>query len=445
MDPGCSDKLNLSQGHRIKPTYPSASQCAQQLGPGTGWCEFPARKKALKDDELFQENSAEDHEEQATNDPDEMANKSLLRGLLVGASLDKLYYRDIFEGLTDAQVDSVLSPCTDIQATTVRGFRKQVTLGILIQIGAGGTGKTTGTVQLILARMLVDQPAGVYATANTAMNNIYGRLVEASKKMDTLPAGKLYVRMWSPRLEEKVVTMVDRENIDRLKTTWVAKTGVNSTGLVGGKGKSQFNRLRESTDYDFVSSIAWLICQVAGLVTPENEKLTRLSQDPKYEELREIMEKLVPERTPEEVSTLRKLVDEVTMDLMDVIDILFATTTAGASKAGKKFAARAHLCVIDEAGATTELEVLSVHRGGRQQLFMVGNRAQLPPVNIQRLYPVSNFSPQRKSLLIIIDPAMVLNLVLVGNVVDQLEGPRRPFEAVHFVPNTAIQVASGET
>jgi hypothetical protein len=338
-----------------------------------------SRKKALKDDELFQEDGAEDRKKQATNESDQMVNKSLLRSLLVGASLDKLFYRDIFEGLTDAQVDSVLSLCTDKQVAAVRGFHKRVPLGILLQTGASGTGKTTCTVHLILARMLKDQSVGVYASANAAVNNIYGRLVEESKKMNTLPDDKLFVRMWSSRLEEKVVTMVDRENIDRLKTAWVAKTCVNSTNLVGGKGKSKFKRLRESTDYDFKSSIAWLICQVAGLVEQENEKVARLSQDPKYEELREIMSKLVLERTPEEVSTLRKQVDEITMDLMDVIDILFATTTAGASKAGKKFAARAHLCVIDEAGATTELELLSVYRGGSQQLFLVGDRAQLPP------------------------------------------------------------------
>jgi signal recognition particle GTPase len=86
-----------------------------------------------------------------------------------------MWHDNFFEDLTDAQMDDILSRCTELQKKELREIAKKVPCGILPIVGAAGTGKTTVTIRLLRAALLRGKTALVCSSTNAAVNNIARR------------------------------------------------------------------------------------------------------------------------------------------------------------------------------------------------------------------------------------------------------------------------------
>lgn len=293
-----------------------------------------------------------------------------LRSILVGRSLPSRTTQDFLAGVSEEDLKSILNSCTPRQKRDIMQFARFVPSGFLIMTGAQGTGKTTALIAFILAHLSSNQKVGVYASSNSAVNNITQRTLRAmAKSKNATEEDKLCIRMWSDQIETKVLTGIDHGNIH----SFIEKQPVQRDAEGNKKTpklKSAAQKLRERADYDFSISAAAAVCKVMGIIATNNKKIPALREKNLYPDLKLLLAKPAEERQKEDRKTIISLSIKVIQELMLVGDMVFATTSVGAGKEGLMFQKSADLITVDEAGACTELEVISVVRACKKVILL---------------------------------------------------------------------------
>lgn len=220
---------------------------------------------------------------------------------------------------------------------------------------------------VIKAFLLRNKKVVLTATANLAVNNIAGTTF---KKLfyDTNTDNYVAFRAWSSEIEYDLIENYDSSNIGEL----VEKLRKDH---------------RKNTEFGFDMSLSKFLLVVGGVIETKNPKLREISGH--HSEFARML-KLTPaernalddERSAQEhppYEQFRTLLKHAARSIYSIVDPVCTTIAlAGQDTLIVEFVDHADAAAVDEAGSSTELEILITWRANRP-LILAGDPAQLPP------------------------------------------------------------------
>lgn len=226
--------------------------------------------------------------------------------IVVGREVARLWEYDLLKGLSDEQIDRLLSTCTPLQRVEFRAVARNIPCGIFIVVGPAGTGKSTMTVRVLHVLLERGEVPLVTSSTNAAVNNICRRAEEENHDQKYLhvrmhPEHLEYARIisWRPRSqttsghsptdeEFEAAEMDNAEKADAEVTLNEGNIlaeevqGFNISPSVDGDlqpEKTPWPRqVKRAKKYYWDQSVACCVLQSIGLVETSNRKLIRLQE-----------------------------------------------------------------------------------------------------------------------------------------------------------------------
>ncbi|KAL2069372.1 hypothetical protein VTL71DRAFT_15710 [Oculimacula yallundae] len=208
--------------------------------------------------------------------------KATLRGILIGLN-NKPKHVDFFDGVSEENVQNLLNLCTEKQRLEIMSFVRKVPMGFLLLTGAPGSGKNTALITFILAHLLAGKAVGVYASANSAVNNIAFRTFRTIDKSSFInQREKLCLRVWSDQVESIILQGIDKLNIETFMEEHKSKSRLQPDEQQDDPDADKQQKVRQRVAFDFSISASAAVCMILGLLETDNVKLLQLRADNKH-------------------------------------------------------------------------------------------------------------------------------------------------------------------
>lgn len=289
------------------------------------------------------------------------------KGILLGHDILGMANMDFLGNLSDVEINAHLAACTPTQRLALLQALRNVCCGILVIIGAAGTGKTTVSIVIMLLLLAQEKKGLVASSTNAATNNICRRadLVNRNEQY-------LFVRLHPEHLEISAVRRYDA----------VSNPIV---GVEPGNGDEK---------YYGEGSLAMRILQMAGILpTVNNTLVNEIRQH--HVQLRSILTTPRSMRTDDQKDELGKCIRYAARHCRHIVarcDILFSTTVTSTSMWARWFVNGVDWTTLDEAGSISLPAALIVWKADIP-CILIGDNAQLPNVVLSTQVKFTNTKP----------------------------------------------------